>query len=72
MRRLAALFVLALAIAGCGTTTTAGSTGGSSSSAPAAGGDTAPFGTVDAVGGGQIDGAKLAGRDLALWFWAPW
>ena len=24
------------------------------------------------VMGGRIDGADLAGRDLALWFWAPW
>jgi hypothetical protein len=42
-----------------------------SAAAPAATAE-APFDTVDAVGGGQIDGAELAGRDLALWFWAPW
>ncbi|MEX2619227.1 MAG: hypothetical protein WD250_03310 [Egibacteraceae bacterium] len=28
--------------------------------------------TLPAVGGGQVVGAELAGRDLALWFWAPW
>ena len=74
MRRLAALVVLALAIAGCGSPTTEGATGGSAPAAPSTGGGTgtAPFGTVDAVAGGQIDGAELAGRDLALWFWAPW
>jgi hypothetical protein len=24
------------------------------------------------VGGGTIDGAELAGRPVAAWFWAPW
>jgi thiol-disulfide isomerase/thioredoxin len=24
------------------------------------------------VDGGQLDGSTLAGRDVALWFWAPW
>lgn len=24
------------------------------------------------LGGGQVQGAELAGRDVALWFWAPW
>lgn len=28
--------------------------------------------TLPAVGGGQVVGAELAGRDVALWFWAPW
>jgi hypothetical protein len=28
--------------------------------------------SVPAVGGGQVDGAALAGGDVALWFWAPW
>jgi hypothetical protein len=26
-------------------------------------------GTVD---GGQLDGAELAGKPVAMWFWAPW
>ncbi|HUH07685.1 MAG TPA: hypothetical protein VML96_07755 [Egibacteraceae bacterium] len=24
------------------------------------------------VRGGQVEGAELAGKDVALWFWAPW
>ncbi len=28
--------------------------------------------SVPALGGGQIEGADLAGRDVVLWFWAPW
>lgn len=28
--------------------------------------------TLPTVGGGQVTGAELAGRHLALWFWAPW
>lgn len=28
--------------------------------------------TADRLGGGQIDGGDLAGRDVVLWFWAPW
>jgi hypothetical protein len=28
--------------------------------------------SVPALGGGQIEGRELAGRDVALWFWAPW
>jgi hypothetical protein len=24
------------------------------------------------VGGGRLEGADYAGRELALWFWAPW
>jgi len=35
-----------------------------------------PVGALDFslpnVNGGQIEGASLQGRDLALWFWAPW
>jgi hypothetical protein len=74
MRCRALLLVVALTIAGCGATAgqrAAGDrpAGGSGSSGRSG---TAPFGTVDAVGGGQIRGAELAGRDVALWFWAPW
>lgn len=28
--------------------------------------------TAPAVNGGQVVGAELVGRPLALWFWAPW
>ena len=24
------------------------------------------------VRGGQVDGAALAGKDLVIWYWAPW
>ena len=24
------------------------------------------------LGGGTVDGARYAGKDLAIWFWAPW
>ena len=28
--------------------------------------------TATTVGGESFDGASLAGRDVAIWFWAPW
>lgn len=27
---------------------------------------------AELVGGGQLSGGDLAGRDVVLWFWAPW
>lgn len=24
------------------------------------------------LGGGRVSGSELAGKDVALWFWAPW
>jgi opacity protein-like surface antigen len=88
MRRLAALIVMAVLLAACGstdaqesaevqaaaepsTTADAGSAGAATSGAASEPSD-GPFDAVPAVGGGQIDGTELAGRDLALWFWAPW
>jgi thiol-disulfide isomerase/thioredoxin len=64
---LAALLVLA----GCG---------GSGSDAPAGDGATGQAAPAEAlreftgekVGGGSFDGASLAGKPTALWFWAPW
>ena len=41
---------------------------GASTAAPAE----APLAVLTTVGGGQIDAGALEGRDLALWFWAPW
>jgi hypothetical protein len=40
-------------------------------------GDTAPANpdlafTAPTVDGGQLDASALDGRDVVLWFWAPW
>ncbi len=75
MRRLLGSVLAVLALAACG--------GGTGDSTPPAG---APAGTVDApatadaaldftattIDGGQIEGSSLEGRDVVLWFWAPW
>lgn len=47
----------------------------SAASSDTAGGTAVPAAldwTVDRLGGGQITGGDLAGRDVVLWFWAPW
>jgi thiol-disulfide isomerase/thioredoxin len=66
---LAAVIVLAalLALAGCGD---------AGSDAPT-GSDKSPAQRLqdfsgEKVGGGTFDGATLAGKPTALWFWAPW
>ncbi len=28
--------------------------------------------TAPLLGGGTVNGASYAGKDLAIWFWAPW
>jgi hypothetical protein len=28
--------------------------------------------TLPGVSGEQVEGADYAGRDLVIWFWAPW
>lgn len=28
--------------------------------------------SAPALGGGTIEGARYAGEDLVIWFWAPW
>jgi hypothetical protein len=70
MRRRAALLAVILLVAACATP--AGRPVADGPATAREGSPSAPFGTVDAVGGGQIDGGELAGQDLALWFWAPW
>jgi len=71
MRHRAALLAMILLVAACAGPVDRPAAGGPETSLPPAT-SSAPFGTVDLVGGGQIDGAELAGRDVALWFWAPW
>lgn len=45
---------------------------GAASGEDAEGAAAAPFATVSTVDGGELVGADLAGKDVALWFWAPW
>ena len=51
-------------------TTTTGPPAGGTATAPAVP-EVLRF-TAAAVDGGQVAGADYAGRDVALWFWAPW
>lgn len=45
---------------------------------PKAGPSKARFGdelldfTAPKLGGGQVVGSEFAGKDVAIWFWAPW
>jgi hypothetical protein len=69
------LVVLAVTLAACAGT---GSDAGAprDAAAPAEQGSGASLAALDwsvaLVGGGQLDGGDLAGRDVVLWFWAPW
>ena len=74
MRRwLAAMVVLAAACAPTAsppaqpTDVTAGASESGATAVPAA-----LDWTVADLGGGQIVGGDLAGKDVVLWFWAPW
>jgi hypothetical protein len=64
-----ALTVVAVVATAC-----AGTPGPGSSPPPPASSDAAELldFTAPLVGGGTVRGAELAGRDLAIWFWAPW
>ena len=77
------LLVVVVLLAACGAP--AGEPGGDApdptpgarTTAPTASGDATAIPaalewSVDRIGGGQIDGGDLAGRDVVLWFWAPW
>ncbi|MGI5174932.1 peroxiredoxin family protein [Dactylosporangium sp. CA-152071] len=82
---IAALAVLVVA-AGCADGASTGAAGPGSPSAPApavtAGASPATSGataapptlsfTARTVGGGEFNGASLAGKPAVLWFWAPW
>jgi hypothetical protein len=78
VRRLLAIVVL---LAACGApadeiaappTEVAATSAAESSPASGTGVPAALDWQVDRLGGGQIDGGDLAGRDVVLWFWAPW
>lgn len=57
LRSLAAVVVMVLLAASCGGDTES---------------TTTPALVVPTVSGGQFDFGDHAGRDLVLWFWAPW
>ena len=72
-RRTLAAALVALALGGCGSPSAAPDIVASSDGDT--GVDSAYPGfdfTADLVGGGQLSGGDLAGRDVVLWFWAPW
>lgn len=68
----ASAILLAAAVAGCSDSTPRTGSGSVSSAAPASVGvpDALNF-RAPLVGGGEFDGAALAGKPVALWFWAP-
>lgn len=75
--RMAALAIgAALALTACTTAADPqdGSAGTQSAVAePTESASTGPFDfTARVVGGGELEGSSLKGRDVVLWFWAPW
>lgn len=46
--------------------------GEGSQGAPATGEEFFDFAAPRLGGSGQVTGAELQGKDVALWFWAPW
>ena len=85
---LAAIAVLLLIAAACGSTSADSSFDNASNTATSPRADTAdePISSdqpdpatseseanlVNLAGGGQLDWNSLQGRDVVLWFWAPW
>jgi hypothetical protein len=67
-RRAVALALVALAATACSSTDNQNSPPPPASSNAA---ELLDF-TAPLVGAGTVQGAELAGRDLAVWFWAPW
>jgi hypothetical protein len=73
MRRQAFRVLVGLALllaTACGTTDTAP---GGPTTPPASGAvpEVLDF-ELPLLAGGTLDGAELAGKDVAFWFWAPW
>ncbi len=75
MRRLLSSVLSVLVLAACGggagdTAQSAGAPDGTAEAPVAA--DAALDFTATTIDGGQIEGSSLEGRDVVLWFWAPW
>ncbi len=62
-RRAALLLAAAVALGACG--------GSEGAEVAAPSGEPLDFVAPD-VRGGRVVGADLAGKDLVIWFWAPW
>jgi len=77
LRRLIVLAALVL-LAACGGAATISPTDGTASATAAAEvpSEEAPphilSGTFETVAGPEIDLAEFQGKDVVLWFWAPW
>lgn len=69
----ALVFVSTLLAAACGGAvddqTTSGADGSEAAAEPSGSGLSGEFTTID---GGSINLADFEGRDVVLWFWAPW
>lgn len=57
--------------AACGTADTDAATAAAASSSPSAAGDALTF-TSTTTEGAVFDADDVAGKDVVLWFWAPW
>jgi hypothetical protein len=72
VRRLAAaLTALVFAAAACSMAGTSGAGGPPATSASPDVAELLDF-TAPVLGGGTLRGADYAGKDVAIWFWAPW
>ena len=71
-RRLAAaLAVLALVGSACSQAGTSGADGPPATSGSPGVAELLDF-TAPVLGGGTLRGADYTGKDVAIWFWAPW
>jgi hypothetical protein len=74
LRRLAgALTVLAFVVSACSEPGTSASDGTPPSTSTSPGGvvEILDF-TAPLLGGGTLRGSDYTGKDVAIWFWAPW
>lgn len=77
VRKLMVLALLTVVLAGCAKKDEAPSQGVKFESPPAPdpeaslGSGLLDF-TAPKLGGGKVVGSEYAGKDVALWFWAPW